>query len=187
MLVSAPEALRLVEEAKCITDHNARRHLIRYSTQVSRMVSRQALRDRGVQSCVSDTISTGQQIKLAHWYADRQIACPFLHENSCTIYEQRPFVCRDLLVVGTTKPCEFSLSENEVWKSDRPVMVQHALMSLTSELENNDPESVVFPNIFEWYERNIDRSERRWPCDMMVRRFVEILKNTQDPATRKAV
>jgi len=46
----------------------------------------------------------GRAIVLDYFAA--QLPCPFLEEESCQVYEQRPFACRDLLVASDPKHCE---------------------------------------------------------------------------------
>lgn len=176
-LLSVPEALYLVEEMHRIVPDDTHRQIIRYSTQVIRLVQQQ-LRQRQQTWETTEMVNNRQQTNLADWYTDQRIACPFLHENSCCIYQHRPFTCRDMLIVGTDGPCKFG-TKDEVLKVNQSIMMRHALKTLTGEFENTFAESVILPGIFEWYGQNIDRGERSWPAVKIVRRFVEILKSTQ--------
>jgi Fe-S-cluster containining protein len=38
-------------------------------------------------------------------YFERQIACPFLEAESCSIYEERPITCREYLVTSPAEKC----------------------------------------------------------------------------------
>ena len=38
-------------------------------------------------------------------YFQQRIACPFLEEESCSIYEERPLACREYLVVNPPEDC----------------------------------------------------------------------------------
>jgi Fe-S-cluster containining protein len=54
-------------------------------------------------------------------YFYQGIACPFLEDNSCSIYESRPLVCREYLVTSPAKNCSNPSAEtiNKV-----PIMIQ---------------------------------------------------------------
>ncbi len=45
-------------------------------------------------------------------YFEKQIACPFLEDESCSIHEQRPLACREYLVVSPAENCSAPTSEN---------------------------------------------------------------------------
>lgn len=45
-------------------------------------------------------------------YFAQQIACPFLEEESCSIYEERPITCREYLVTSPAENCSRPTPEN---------------------------------------------------------------------------
>jgi len=112
------------------------------------------------------------QTGVLPWYCELRYPCPFLHENQCTIYENRPIACREWMVTGTNHQC---LNGNKVKRILPSIHIGDVLKHLAVKLEDKTTEDVIFPTVFEWYSHNIDRSKRTWPAKMMVEQFVEIL------------
>ncbi|MBA7679728.1 hypothetical protein ES703_88030 [subsurface metagenome] len=111
---------------------------------------------------------------VSDWYAGLKLACPFLDNNLCTIYERRPLACREYFVKGSAEVCKGQRGIAEVVAM--PVQVPNALAQLASELEGTSVEAVILPLALVWCEDNPARAERTWPAAMMVKRFVEIVK-----------
>jgi hypothetical protein len=65
-----------------------------------------------------------------------------------------------------------------------PVSIAQALGELTAELEGSEVEAVMLPFAFAWAQENLERSERTWPAEFMVGRFVEILKSMASSDSR---
>jgi len=103
-----------------------------------------------------------------------KLACPFLDNGVCTIYEQRPLACREYFVNGSVEACRGQRGVAEV--VEMPVQLPNALAQLASELEDTSVEAVILPLALVWCEDNPARVERTWPAAMMVKRFVEIVK-----------
>jgi hypothetical protein len=57
-----------------------------------------------------------------------------------------------------------------------PVSTLKSLGQLTSELEGTSVEAVMLPLALPWAQENLKRDQRIWPAEMMVERFVEIIK-----------
>lgn len=49
---------------------------------------------------------------LTSAYFEQGIACPFLEEESCSIYEERPITCREYLVTSPAENCARPTAEN---------------------------------------------------------------------------
>ena len=111
---------------------------------------------------------------ISDWYLSLKLVCPFLRHDVCTIYEQRPLVCREHLIIGSAEGCKDQDPLAEVL--DIPIRMSNALGQLASELEGTTVEAVILPLIIPWCKENNKRAEETWPFDMMVERFVEIIK-----------
>lgn len=111
---------------------------------------------------------------VANWYSNLKVKCPFLLNNICNAYDQRPLVCREHLVTVLPRLCK---EENGIACAlDMPVRVSTALSKLTGELEGKESEAVLLPLIPVWCGENRHRNDRKWPAIDMVNRFVQILK-----------
>jgi Fe-S-cluster containining protein len=112
---------------------------------------------------------------LADWYAGLNLTCPFLRNNQCSIYEQRPFVCREHFVTGSAEGCRRNSGEAQV--IEMPVQMGNALCRLTKELCDVG-DAVMMPLALAWCDINKQLCERAWPAEMMTKLFVEIIKET---------
>lgn len=111
---------------------------------------------------------------VSDWYVSLGVSCPFLSDNVCTIYENRPLACRDYFVYGSSSACNNPDGKAETVKM--PVPMVEVLGQLAGELEDDDIEAVILPLAPVWYEQNVDRARRTWPAETMAERFLEIVK-----------
>lgn len=113
--------------------------------------------------------------RLSNWYAGLKLACPFLSDNLCTIYERRPTTCREHIVTGSSKMCVVEVG-NGTPVVKMPVSITEALAHLAAELEQSSVEAMMLPLALPWAVENQERGERTWPAPMVAERFVDILK-----------
>ena len=111
---------------------------------------------------------------LSSWYVGLGVRCPFLSENICTIYENRPSACRDHFVYGGGIAC--ADTEVAIEPVKMPVPMVEVLGQLAGEFEDSEVEAVILPLTPVWCEQNVDRGQRTWPAKTMAERFVEIVK-----------
>jgi len=110
---------------------------------------------------------------VSTWYVSLGVCCPFLSNNVCTIYENRPLACRDYFVRGGSNACINADSTTRPLKM--PVPMVEVLGQLAGELEGSDIEAVILPLTPVWCEQNADRAERTWSAETVAERFVEIV------------
>jgi len=121
--------------------------------------------------------------RVAEWYGGLGARCPLLSGGLCSWYERRPVVCREHIVTGSALACRAEGTDaSDV--APMPVSIMQALGELTAELEGSEVEAVMLPLAFAWAEENVERSERTWPAEFMVERFVEILKSMASSGSR---
>lgn len=99
--------------------------------------------------------------KLITSYFPLQIACPFLEQESCSIYEDRPLTCREFLVVSPPEHCA-EPAAREVLAVRLPLHVFHALARVEVPADSELMERVV-PLILapEWAESHPDEAPLR--------------------------
>jgi Fe-S-cluster containining protein len=114
---------------------------------------------------------------LANWYAGLNLTCPFLRNNQCAIYKQRPFVCREYFVAGSAQGCSRGSGEAQV--IEMPVQMGNVLCRLSKELCDVS-DAVMMPLALSWCDVNkqLQLCERTWPAEVMTKLFVEIIKET---------
>ncbi len=110
---------------------------------------------------------------LSDWYASLNLVCPFMYNNQCVIYEQRPLVCREHFVTGSAHGCKEGHGEAQV--VELPVRMANILCQFTRELCVAD-DAVMIPLVLAWYEKNKELDERTWPAVKMVKLLTELVK-----------
>jgi len=186
--LSVPEALRFKEEM--IAEPSSQRES---GWEVCLQAAQLILRQRPPDSLIeqSDALNPEQAADLSvisDWYTSLNLACPFLVNSVCGIYEQRPLACREHFIKGSSAACRGQDEVAEV--VEMPVRLPNVLGQLASELEGTDEEAVILPLALVWCQENPERGERNWPAELMVKRFVEIVEemsreNMPSAAVRK--
>jgi len=172
--VSVPEALRLKEEIDAAPAYRREPILMACLRQARLILSHKPPKPLTSQTEeVSPQKSTNLNL-VSNWYSNLKLACPFLYNHVCSIYEQRPLACREHYITGSARACKGMRGDAEVL--DMPVQLPNVLGQLASELEGTNVEAVILPLVPVWGENNSERAEQSWPAEMMVKRFVEIIE-----------
>lgn len=94
------------------------------------------------------------------YYALR-LPCPFLEEEICTIYDERPAACRELLVTSPFQHCD-DLTKNPIDPVPVPIQVGTVLGLVWQELVKDPTRLIPLPLALEWAERHHEQSRRTW-------------------------
>jgi Fe-S-cluster containining protein len=171
--MSVPEALRFKEEIDAAPAYQ-RESVWGACLRAARLILSQKLPKAFIhQTEVSQSRPVDLNL-VSNWYTSLNLRCPFLYNHVCSIYGQRPLACREHFIKGPAWACGGLSGIAEVL--EMPVQLPNVLGQLASELEGTGMEAVILPLVPFWYEENSGRSERSWPADMMVKRFVEIVE-----------
>jgi Fe-S-cluster containining protein len=174
--LSVPEALRLKEEIDAAPAYRRELMLMACLREARLILNHKLPKTLISQTTESSPVETVDLNLLSNWYRSFKSTCPFLNNNACSIYKQRPLACREHFITGSARACKGLRGNAEVL--DIPVRLPNVLGQLASELEGTDVEAVILPLAPVWYEENAKRAERSWPAEMIVRRFVEIVEAT---------
>lgn len=113
-----------------------------------------------------------EQVNRAY-YALR-IPCPFLMDEECTIYEQRPAACRELLVTSPPDRCDDVIA-NPVEPVPVPIQMSTVLGLLWQELAKTSTRLIPLPLILEWAERHERAREQTWQGSQLFDQALEKL------------
>lgn len=187
--LSVPEVLCLVEEVKMMP---AQQHqdFVQSCRKIAERI-RQLLPEYFVshKSINVNNIKSSQFDELSDWYNSLEQPCPFLRDNLCTIYEQRPAICRDWFVTGSSNQCRVGGS-HKVRALKMPIYLTGVLVQLTNELENTNQDTVLLPFVFDWYLQNAERHQRTYPAISLVELSIDILlqrSNEQNSKLQKVM
>ncbi|MFO0706759.1 MAG: YkgJ family cysteine cluster protein [Nitrospira sp.] len=94
-------------------------------------------------------------------YFSLQLPCPFLENEICSIYEQRPAACRELLVTSPAERCQDPVAQ-QVEALPVPVRIGPTLSLLWSDLTDTQPTLIPLATALEWAERHHMDNQPRW-------------------------
>jgi len=94
------------------------------------------------------------------YYALR-MPCPFLEDNLCSIYDERPAACRELLVTSPAEQCQ-DMVKNTVVPIPAPVRIGPVLGLLWGDLTDTPPRLVPLPIALDWAEQHQNENRRTW-------------------------
>jgi Fe-S-cluster containining protein len=153
---------------------NPRQAVLKKFDAAAKKIAGSRMRAHTSQMNVSDAQQTKEFEKnLAPLWAEAVSDCPFLVDHACSIYENRPIVCRDYMV---TSPAENCLNYH-AQRLPMFVAVADALKSVSAQLEGQEQgQTVVMLQLFAWHSFNQSRAQRTWRGPDMVKKFFKELE-----------
>jgi len=171
--LSIPEVFCLNREVFLKPKHLSSHILRTYFLAASQIIKHRPPSPPPEQCFPDESANLSELHSLSDWYASLNLVCPFMYNNQCVIYQQRPLVCREHFVTGSVHGCKGGHGEAQV--VELPVRMANILCQFTRELcAANDV--VMIPLALAWYEKNKELDERTWPAVKMVKLFTELVK-----------
>ena len=109
-----------------------------------------------------------------HAYYGLQMPCPFLEEEVCSIYEDRPAACRELLVTSPAELCS-DLVHNPVRPLPVPLRISTVLGLLWSELAGGPIRFIPLPLAWDWAQRHLSDRSPMWRGAQLFERAIEMI------------
>ncbi len=160
--LSAPEAFAFKQFYDQLPDE--RQGVLR-----SRIESSQArLHEAGLLASLNDVAESQNPLTdetlepLNRAYYALRIPCPFLEEERCTIYEERPAACRELLVTSPAELCQ-DLTNPDIQAVPVSVRISTTLGLLWAELTGTAERLIPLPVALDWAIRHQEDRHRTWP------------------------
>jgi Fe-S-cluster containining protein len=108
------------------------------------------------------------------------IPCPFLEQESCSIHEQRPSICREYLVVSPPEHCT-RLDAERIKRIPVPVAVSSALMNFSDGRGTDEPRVLPLIDSLDHAAQCPEDSQPRIPAPEMFQNFMKQFKSRSDP------
>ena len=118
---------------------------------------------------------TREKVVLEYFYEG--IPCPFLEDESCSIHESRPLVCREYLVTSPAENCS-APSPETIRMIEQPIKVSNTVRKITN--SSNLNKSVNFVPLvlaLEWAKRNADGFPEKTGEQWMAEFFTTLTKS----------
>lgn len=159
--VSAPEAFALRTYVQSLPDADRARLATRLAATRAILVAHDlwhTLTDLGEATQPPDDAAL-EPINRA--YFALTLPCPFLENESCGIYEQRPAACRELLVTSPAEWCQ-DPGAHPIDALPVPVRIGPALSLLWGDLTNTPPRLIPLATALDWADRHHEENQPRW-------------------------
>ncbi len=145
--------------------------LARFSDRVERLkaagLAEDYLEGRG-------SVPTEQGLAMRAHYFDLGLVCPFLEDDACSIYRQRPFACRQYLVTTPKELCEAPLS-SPVETVPTIFVPAAAAQEVEAELSGNPRHDVPLTLALAYAGAHRDELERTYPSMEVLNRCLRRL------------
>lgn len=107
----------------------------------------QRLEEKGLLTklaCLKDPMLNDEEYRaITQSYFYQQIACPFLENECCSIYEVRPSICREYLVASPAEHCR-NPYEKKITKVPVSIRLSYALANIWSACSGKRPQLIPF-------------------------------------------
>lgn len=109
-------------------------------------------------------------------YFNLGIPCPFLKDESCSIHQHRPSICREYLVTSPAENCAI-LGRAPIARVPVHVRLSEALANVAARMLGTAPEVVPMQFALTWAEEHREEGQRRFdPRVLMETLFEELGK-----------
>jgi Fe-S-cluster containining protein len=125
---------------------------------------------------VAGGLSADRLMALARDYFRAGIDCPFLEDERCSIYAERPMVCRRMIATSPAAYC--ADPDDDRVQLLRVPMLAAATLLLTSDEDPPQPAAMPLPLALDWARASPTAPPRRG-ADVWMRRFVQRLADTE--------
>jgi Fe-S-cluster containining protein len=164
--VSEPEALHLAELVRALPPERATLVRERFRAALETLCAGLAGRLRDPDA--NKTLDQRRELGLEYFRAG--VPCPFLENESCSIYEQRPLSCREYLVSSPAENCKRPTAET-IWMVPVPAKLSELLYCFGDGAGNDRSRWVPLVLALEWAEEQ-KAEPPRWPAPKLFENFL---------------
>ncbi|MBN1123493.1 MAG: hypothetical protein JXA82_00700 [Sedimentisphaerales bacterium] len=111
--------------------------------------------------------------ELSNWYRSLHLACPFLVNHICSIYDTRPLACREYWVFSDPENCH-AASQDFVTVAPLPVRIAEVVSEVCTHMLGLD-QTVFLPLSLPFTSTNSELDHKTWPAGLLVETFLEVL------------
>lgn len=159
--LSAPEAFAVLDWVRSRPVEQQSRIRARFAEAKVRLLSHGVWQQLSDICGASDHSSDEALDEVNQRYYALRLACPFLEEETCTIYDERPAACRELLVTSPADRCA-DLIANTVDTIPIPLRVSTVLGLLWQELTRMPTQLIPLPLALDWADTHAPKNQETW-------------------------
>jgi Fe-S-cluster containining protein len=172
--VSAPEAFALRDMVAALPE-DRRQAVRRALAGTTARLERAGLLSQLLQVAETDRpISDEAMEPINRAYYALKLPCPYLENEACSIYEDRPAACRELLVTSPADWCQ-DMVNKPIRAIPVPLRVSTILGLLWSDLTGGPPRLIPLPLALDWAERHATENRASWKARTILDKALEII------------
>ncbi|WP_342349605.1 YkgJ family cysteine cluster protein [uncultured Nitrospira sp.] len=170
--VAPPEAFALLSVVEALPSLQKERLLERF--QAAQKTLREAGLEDGLQQLAfSEDQGTDEELEpLNRAYYALRMPCPFLEDEMCSIYEQRPSACRELLVTSPAELCQ-DFIQNPVNLIPAPFRISTVLSTLWADCHQGPIRLIPLPFALDWAKSPKSQTTRTWAGPELLSRALD--------------
>jgi Fe-S-cluster containining protein len=170
--VSPPEAFSLRAMVTALPAERRQTHARSIADALAQL-ERAGLLGRLRQLADTDRPMTDEEIEpINRAYYALRLPCPFLENEMCSIYEDRPAACRELLVTSPAELCQ-DLIRNPVKALPVPLRIGTILGLLWANLTGTAPRLIPLPLALEWADRHAAENRATWTAKDLLNKALD--------------
>ncbi|GJL61296.1 MAG: hypothetical protein NPIRA03_41530 [Nitrospirales bacterium] len=170
--VSPPEAMALLAVVEALPSAKKERLLERFQA-AQRTLRNAGLEDGLKRLAFSEDQGTDEELEpLNRAYYALQMPCPFLEDEICSIYEQRPSACRELLVTSPAELCQ-DLIQNPIQLIPSPFRIGTVLSKLWRDCYQGPVRLIPLPYALDWATVYKSQYTRTWSGPELLSRALD--------------
>jgi len=150
--LSPPETIMIAEWAQSLAE-KPRTRIIKRFAEATLQLERSGILPKLARLQESSSLSEREMRALSQKYFRQQISCPFLENESCSIYAMRPSRCREYLVTSDPIHCQ-NPYEQKVDQLPISIRLSEALARLWAEATQTGLQLVPLTLALEWSAQN---------------------------------
>lgn len=172
--VSAPEAFALRDMVASLPE-DRRQAIHRSLAATAARLEQAGLLSQLRQVAETDRPITDDMMEpINRAYYELKLPCPYLENESCSIYEDRPAACRELLVTSPADWCQ-DMVNKPVRAIPVPLRISTILGLLWSELTGSPPRLIPLPLALDWAERHAAENLAGWKARDLLDRALDTI------------
>ena len=165
--ISETEAFHLAGVISSMPEEKKQRVTARFADAFNVLAEQGML--ASMQSSESFTPEALRQIGIE--YFNLGLACPFLENESCSIYKDRPASCREYLVTSPAANCSTPRADT-INKVEMPARLSHILYRFADGKGEQLPRWLPLTLLLDWTSTRSSNSQRALPASQLLENFI---------------
>ncbi len=159
--ISVPEAFALTNSIDQLDQNERNRLLAKLDLAQQQLARAGILKQLSSLADSSEPLNDEAIEPLNRAYYALRMPCPFLDNETCSIYADRPAACRELAVTSPATECQ-EMTKQTVQPVPVAVRLSTALSLLWADLTGTAPRLIPLPLAVDWARRHKEEQTNQW-------------------------